>query len=69
MVSKLKSIWHPYFLVSFVFVIISALLLWNVIGYRQARHDTLLKAWTELEMQVVRSAARSVQAWLQMRIE
>ncbi len=52
-----------------ILLVLIALLWWNVISFHEARAVKVLNSWTTQEMEIVRGAARTAQAWLQMRIE
>jgi response regulator RpfG family c-di-GMP phosphodiesterase len=41
---------------------------WLVVDYRRARSQLILDQWNQLQMEVVQQAARSSEAWLEMRI-
>lgn len=52
-----------------IFLVLLVFIWWSVLSFRENRRNGVLKSWTAQEMEIVRGAARTAQAWLQMRVE
>jgi len=50
-------------------LVLIALLWWNVLSFHKARAVGVLNSWMTQEMEIVRGAARTAEAWLRMRVE
>lgn len=73
--TKLKGIhnrrFSPPFLwgIGVAFIIVTILLFTNIMVHFQERREEALNSWINLEMQIVREAARSTQSWLNYRVK
>lgn len=65
-----KRRFSPGFLwgIGIAFVVITILLFVNIVIHFQERREEALDSWLNLEMQIVREAARSTQSWLYYRV-
>ncbi|MCP4105803.1 MAG: hypothetical protein GY749_09740 [Desulfobacteraceae bacterium] len=51
-----------------ILAVITGILWWGIFNYHSRRKAVILNSWNNLQLQVVQAAARSAEAWLQVRV-